>query len=358
MAGTLAEHLTTQADQAAALWTADPHGPSPEQAPALLQAVVAALSEGSDTRLLRAAGLTAETPDEDAAAAVDCTLQQLQALQRAVEHVTAEAPADHREELQREAADLQRRFATAAATLLATRAQELRAGLAAKSAALGITVHELRRPLTILTSYAELLSDGTLGPLSDAALTGVQGMSSASDVLMRLIEALAEVARLEDPEDRPTLEPVTVGELIDDAVGEVFAESQLRGIGIEVTAHTDLPLRGDRRRLSLALTNLLSNAIKHAPVGSSIAISGLQQDGHVRFAVTDRGPGFPPQEAERLFEKYYRSVVERESGIPGTGLGLFIVKTVAERHGGTVAARIAPGGGAEFEMNLPLALSE
>jgi signal transduction histidine kinase len=355
MAGTLADLLTTSGDQATALWIADPDGPSPQQAPALLDGAVQALAGGSVDALLRAAALTAGTPDEQAAAALDGLLRNLQALLRAVEHLHAEAPIVETELLRREMADLQRGTATSAARLLGTRAAELRAGLQAKSAALGVTVHELRRPLTILTSYAELLGDGTLGPLPEPALTGVQGISSATDVLIRLVEALAEVARLEDPEDRPVLESVTVEKLIDEAVGEVIGESRLRGIGIEVTAPPDLNLLGDRHRLCLALTNLLSNAIKHAPAGSSIAISGARQDGHVRLAVADRGPGFPPQEAERLFEKYYRSVVERESGIPGTGLGLFIVKTVAQRHGGTVTARLPAGGGAEFEITLPLA---
>jgi two-component system OmpR family sensor kinase len=306
----------------------------------MLDAVVQALVTGSDTALLRAAQLSLDTPDEDVAPTLDQALTHLQALGRALDHDTT---------------DLQRRLAVAAAALLAHRAAELRAGMAAKGAALGITVHELRRPLTILTSYAELLSDGTLGPLTDASLTGVQGIASATDLLGRLIEALAEVARLEDPEDRPHLEALTVGDLINDAVGEIVGEAQLRGVGIEVTANPELPLVGERHRLRLALTNLLSNAIKHAPAASTISIRALDEDGWVHLAVTDRGPGFPPQEATRLFDKYYRSVVERESGIPGTGLGLFIVKTVAERHGGAVAARIPAGGGAEFEITLPLA---
>jgi signal transduction histidine kinase len=355
MAGNLAELLISRGDQAMAPWIADPDGPSPDQAPALLDAVVQALVSGSDEALLRAADLHVETPDEDAAPLLDRTLRHLQALGRALDHEEAGALHTGTRHLHDELSELQRRLAVAAAAMLGRRARDLREGLAQKSAALGVTVHELRRPLTILTSYAELLADGTLGPLSDASLTGVQGMASATDVLARLIEGLAEVARLEDPEDRPNLEPLTIGDLVNDAVGEIVGEAQLRGVGIEVTANPELPLVGDRHRLCLALTNLLSNAVKHAPAASVISIRVLQEHEHVRIAVSDRGPGFPPQEAARLFDKYYRSVVERESGIPGTGLGLFIVKTVAERHGGSVAARVPAGGGAEFEITLPLA---
>ncbi|HXA27852.1 MAG TPA: HAMP domain-containing sensor histidine kinase [Candidatus Angelobacter sp.] len=353
MAGNLADTLTSRGDRTIALWIADPDGPPPEQAPRLYAAVLQALVEGTDGALLRAVGLSHDTPDEDVAPILDDGLRRLQALARAVEHDNTQAPTADGGDLRADLVAVQRRLATATAALLGARAAELRTGLAAKSAALGVTVHELRRPLTILSSYAELLSDGTLGALTDASLTGVQGIASATDVLARLIEALAEVARLEDPEDRSELQPLTTGDLIDDAIAEIIGEAQLRGVGIEVTANPELPLLGDRRRLGLALVNLLSNAIKHAPAASTISITCAQDGGEVRLVVADRGPGFPPREAARLFEKYYRSVVERESGIPGTGLGLFIVKTVVERHGGRVEARLRPGGGAEFEVRLP-----
>ncbi|HEV7678529.1 MAG TPA: HAMP domain-containing sensor histidine kinase [Candidatus Dormibacteraeota bacterium] len=354
MAGHLADLLTTQGDRISALWVADADGPSPAGAPRLLAGAVCALVGGGEDTLLHAAGLTTETPDDEVTPRLDSLLRHVDALGRAAGHLAAEAPADEREALHREAVALQRSVAVEAARLLSARASELRAGMAAKNAALGITVHELRRPLTILTSYAELLTDGTLGELPSAALTGVQGMSTASDVLMRLIEALAEVARLEDPDDRLAVDAFTVGHLLEEAVDEVIGEAHLRGIGVEIAADAELPMHGDRRRLVLAITNLLSNAVKHAPTNSVITVRGVPDGGTVRIAVIDHGPGFPPKEAERLFEKYYRSVVERESGIPGTGLGLFIVRTVAERHGGSVAARVAPGGGAEFELTLPL----
>jgi two-component system OmpR family sensor kinase len=354
MAGHLADLLTTHGDQVTAIWAADADGPAPADAPWLLEGVVRALAEGREDGLLDAAGLTADAPDEEVAPRLDSALRQLDALAGAAEHLAAEAPSVERDQLRRDVGLLQRRLSVRAIAMLAGRAAEARAGIAAKSAALGVTVHELRRPLTILTSYAELLSDGTLGTLPDPALTGVQGMSVATEVLMRLIEGLAEVARLEDPDDVPVRIPFRLGDLINDALGDVVTEARLRGILIEADAEPDLVLHGDRRRLALALTNLLSNGIKHAPTSSTITIRATQEDGMVRLAVTDRGPGFPAQEAERLFEKYYRSVVERESGIPGTGLGLFIVKTVAERHGGRVAARLPAEGGAEFEIALPL----
>ncbi len=354
MAGQLADLLTLRRDHAIQLWVADADGPSATDAPGLLDAVVSALAGGSEGAFLLASFLDPDTPDTDAAAHLDVALGHLEALGRAVDALAAEAHPDSRHEMHTEIAGLQRRVAIRTATLLGERASDLRERLEAKSAALGVTVHELRRPLTILTSYAELLGDGTLGELPDPARTGIQGMSGATEVMSHLIEALAEVARLEDADDQPVIDRFTLGDLVHDSVGEVITESRLRGISIEASGDPSLPLQGDRRRLCLALTNLLSNAIKHSPSNGVIRVRAIRNDTALHLSVIDGGPGFPPQEAERLFEKYYRSAVERDSGIPGTGLGLFIVKTVVERHGGTVAARSGPQGGAEFELTLPL----
>lgn len=354
MAGQLADLVTLRRDHAIQLWVVDNDGPAGIDAPALLDAVVSALAGGSEDALLLASFLDPETPDTDAAAHLGVILRQLQALGRTVEQLAPEAPPEAREAMRSEMAALERRVAVRTVTLLGERAADLRSRLEAKSGALGVTVHELRRPLTILTSYAELLGDGTLGALPDAALTGIRGMTGATEVMSHLIDALAEVARLEDADDQQALDYFTLGDLVHDAVGEVIVESKLRGITIEASGDPTLALQGDRRRLCLAVTNLLSNAIKHSPTAGVITIRAIGEDDALHLAVVDRGPGFPPQEAERLFQKYYRSAVERDSGIPGTGLGLYIVKTVVERHGGSVAARVSAEGGAEFELTLPL----
>ena len=354
MAGQLADLVTARRDHAIQLWVADTDGPAQRDAPALLDAVVSSLAGGSADALLLASYVDPDTPDTDAAAHLNVVLKQLMALSRTVDSLAVEAPPEAREEMRGEMSDLQRRVAVRSTALLGERAAELRSKLDAKSAALGVTVHELRRPLTILTSYGELLDDGTLGDLPDAARTGIQGMTGATEVMSHLIEALAEVARLEDADDQPVIDHFTLGELVHDAVAEVITESRLRGTAIEASGDPAQELQGDRRRLCLALTNLLSNAIKHSPRDSVISIRAMRDDEALHLSVVDRGPGFPPQEAERLFEKYYRSAVERDSGIPGTGLGLYIVKTVVERHGGSVAARRGAEGGAEFEVTLPL----
>jgi signal transduction histidine kinase len=226
---------------------------------------------------------------------------------------------------------------------------------AAHAASVGVTVHELRRPLTILSSYAQLLDSGALGDLPEHGMTAVHTMCSASDTMMRLVEALAAVTRLEDSSVTPSSRCFSISEVVDAAVAEVIGEAELKGTRVESEVDERLVVNGDRDQLVLALTNLLSNAVKHSPAGDPVYLRAASNNGTVHLAVADHGPGFPASDAERLFDKYFRASSERELGLPGTGLGLYIVRTVAERHGGTARARLLPDGGAEFELTLPAA---
>jgi signal transduction histidine kinase len=223
----------------------------------------------------------------------------------------------------------------------------------ARGTSLSITMHELRRPLTILNSYGQLLSTGMLGPMPDTATVAIDGITASTEMMVRMVNALAELSRLEDPEDKLTIEPMGLSDLVAGATETVTMESKLRDCTVAQDVAPDVTFRGDRRRLMLALTNILGNAVKHAPNGSTVTIRGWEQDDKIHIAVRDQGPGFAPEEADRLFEKYYRSVAERHRKVPGSGFGLYIVKTVAERHGGSVRARSELGRGAEFEMIVP-----
>jgi len=281
-----------------------------------------------------------------------------------VRHATAEVAREHALDptaalaLAMASADeldaLARRLAEGCVGALATRLQSATGALNARGASLSITIHELRRPLTILNSYGQLLSAGMLGEIPETAQVAIEGITASTEMLVRMVNALAEVARLEDPEDRLFLEVLKAGELVDAAVEQVAMEAKLRNAELRAAVEADPEVRGDRRRLILALTNLLGNAVKHGPPESVIEVSVHGDRDSVHFVVRDRGPGFPAADAERLFEKYFRSVDERHRKIPGSGLGLYIVKTVAERHHGTVAAHSTPGEGAEFEMIIPM----
>jgi signal transduction histidine kinase len=224
----------------------------------------------------------------------------------------------------------------------------------ARGTSLSITMHELRRPLTILNSYGQLLSAGMLGALPETAMVAIEGITASTEMMVRMVNALAELARLEDPDDHLALELMDAEEVVAEAIEHVAMEAKLRESTITSECEHGLKLKGDRRRLILALTNLLGNAVKHGPMGSPIEVLAIREGDSVRFTVRDHGTGFPVADTGHLFDKYFRSVAERQRKVPGSGLGLYIVRTVAERHGGTVAARSVPGSGAEFDMTIPL----
>jgi len=247
-----------------------------------------------------------------------------------------------------------RRLALAGAQTLQSLLETATTTSSSRGTSLSITMHELRRPLTILNSYSQLLSAGMLGTLPETAMVAIEGITASTQMMVRMVNALAELARLEDPDDRLLLEDLSAQEIIDGAVEHVGMEAKLRGDQLETDVDPRVRVSGDRRRLVLALTNLVGNAVKHGPQGSSIEVKVSAQPDGAHFLVRDHGPGFPPEDAAHLFDKYFRSVAERHRKVPGSGLGLYIVKTVAERHNGSVSARSKPGEGAEFEMILPM----
>ncbi len=111
-------------------------------------------------------------------------------------------------------------------------------------------------------------------------------------------------------------------------------------------------VQGDEVMLEQVLSNLLENVARHTPPGTPVDVSANVADGMLEVAVRDRGPGFPAGEEKRVFEKFHQA--RPESAQSGFGLGLAICKVIVEAHGGTIEARNAPGGGAEFRFTLPL----
>ena len=111
-------------------------------------------------------------------------------------------------------------------------------------------------------------------------------------------------------------------------------------------------MRGDRERLRQVLANLVDNAIKYSPAGENVVVSARADNGRVFVDVADRGPGIPREQHRMIFEKFGRA--NTPSAKPGTGLGLFIARSIAEAHGGSLDVRSAPDDGATFTLALPL----
>ena len=331
----------------------DDHGPRQ-----FINAVLVALT-ADDLRPIRAYFDLDGTRSAGVEQRLDSALGRLAAVRRATLAVAAEEMGETaRLSLAENAADdlavIGRRLATEVSGALAGRLTAMTTSSSARGTSMSITMHELRRPLTILNSYGQLLSTGMLGNLPETAMVAIEGITASTEMMVRMVNAIAEVSRLEDPDDQLNLEVISVDEIVTGAVDHVSMEAKLRDTVIETDASGGVTIRGDRRRLTLALTNMVGNAVKHGPPGSLITVRAFADDAGAHFVVRDQGHGFPIEDAGHLFDKYFRSVAERQRKVPGSGLGLFIVKTVAERHNGTVSARSAPGEGSEFEMIIPI----
>ena len=167
-----------------------------------------------------------------------------------------------------------------------------------------------------------------------------------------LVDDMLLIARLD--QGRPLEEvPVDLQAIANDAVADARAVAPQR----EITLNAPVPVivKGDDTRLRQVLGNLVRNALVHTPPQSSVEIAVSTEDGVGRMSVADHGPGLRPDELERIFEPFYRADPSRSRDRGGAGLGLSIVSAVVIAHGGRVKVSETSGGGATFEVELPLA---
>ncbi|MBS0212404.1 MAG: sensor histidine kinase KdpD [Proteobacteria bacterium] len=211
--------------------------------------------------------------------------------------------------------------------------------------------HDFRTPLaTIVGSASTLLADeARLDETRRRVLLG--GMLDEATRMTRLVGDLLDLTRLSSGKIALRRDWASLDEL----VGAVLArmDEALSGREIAIAMPADLPLVPcDEVLVAQVLGNLLENALKHTPPGTAIEVGAETVPGAIRVRLRDHGPGLPPGEEERVFEKFHRARAEEAQS--GFGLGLTICKYIVEAHGGIIAASNAPGGGAEFAFTLPL----
>jgi PAS domain S-box-containing protein len=234
-----------------------------------------------------------------------------------------------------------------------TNVSERKRAEAERERLLATVSHELRTPLTSIVSFTELILDGTSQLPADTvdALAVIQRNGGK---LLRLLGDLLLLSRLEARAVALDVGPVAVPGLIREAVRSVSATAA--GRGIEVTASTqDGPLlRADLLRLQQIMDNLLSNAIKFSGRGGKVRVSARPEGQMWRIDVTDEGIGIPAGELGTLFGRFVRGTNARMAGLPGTGLGLSVVKAIAELHSGRVEVESTVELGSTFSVFLPV----
>jgi signal transduction histidine kinase len=215
------------------------------------------------------------------------------------------------------------------------------------------TSHELRTPLTSMVGYLELLLDGEAGELNDDQRHFLEIVSRNTDRLNRLVDDVLFVGRTDA--GRLTLEPseVDVAELARSVVTSQEAAAKLKALDLRCGTQDDLPaITADATRLTQLLDNLLSNAIKYTPGGGSVSTTVEGDEERLLITVADTGVGIPADELPTIFDQFTRA--STAGSVSGTGLGLPIVKTIAEAHGGTVSIDSEVGRGTTLTVELPI----
>jgi len=210
--------------------------------------------------------------------------------------------------------------------------------------------HELRTPLASIRGYAELFRMGAAADLADRE-RAIQRIEDEAARMGVLVEDLLTLARLDEVAAAPHAVH-DLAALARDTVDDARATALDRAIRLEATP---APVLGDADQLRQVLGNLLRNALAHTPAGTPVDVSVATGGDTVRLEVRDHGPGLPSDDADQLFERFWRAERGRERGKAGAGLGLAIVAGIVEAHGGNVHATNATGGGASFVVELPVA---
>lgn len=222
----------------------------------------------------------------------------------------------------------------------------------AKSDFLSRMSHELRTPLNAILGFAQLLETASLDPEDRE---GVDHILKAGRHLLALINDVLDLSRIEAGALTISLEPVRVGELVDDAVALIRPVAASRSIAVRIGGEGyDEYVMTDRQRCRQALLNLLSNAVKYNRDAGEVEVTCQRIEGDIlRIAVRDTGSGIEPVSQWHLFEPFERLGAERSS-IEGTGLGLALTKQLIERLGGSIGLHSVPGEGATFWIDVPL----
>lgn len=214
--------------------------------------------------------------------------------------------------------------------------------------------HELRTPLTSIRGALGLLEGGVTGLLSEEALGMVQIARVNADRLIRLINDLLDLEKIEAGKLELKTMTLSAAQLVTSTLDGLRAAAQAVGVELRAGAVTAQVVQGDEDRLVQVLTNLVSNAIKFSPRNGviDIRVETIAAD-RVRFSVTDQGAGIAEAHRARLFSKFHQVDSSASRGKGGTGLGLAISKAIVEQHGGEIGLHSRVGHGSTFWFELP-----
>jgi signal transduction histidine kinase len=230
----------------------------------------------------------------------------------------------------------------------------------AKSDFLAVMSHELRTPLNAISGYVQLLEMGTFGEISDTQRSVLGRIDRSQRHLLRLINDVLNLARVESGRVEYTLEAVPVADVISNVLPMVEPQLLTKGLDRTVDVPKSLVVWADREKTQQVLLNLLANAVKFTPTGGSVRVDAQRNgdDGYIELRVSDTGPGIPEDKCLAVFEPFVQVDASRTRQASGTGLGLAISRDLARGMGGDLRLQSVVGRGSTFSLVLPEAVEE
>ncbi|GAA1645653.1 sensor histidine kinase [Actinoplanes couchii] len=218
-----------------------------------------------------------------------------------------------------------------------------------RHAMVGDIAHEMRTPVTNIRGWLEAAHDGVV-PLDRELMAS---LLEEALLLQHVIDDLQDLSAADAGELRLHPQPVEIASLLSGVADAFHATAEKAEVTLTVRT-APATITADPIRLRQAVGNLMANAIRHTPPGGQVTISSVETDSELTIAVTDTGPGLPPDQLELVFERFWRAEKSRSRQTGGSGLGLSIVRKLTEAHHGRVSVTSPPGEGATFTLHLPL----
>ena len=217
-----------------------------------------------------------------------------------------------------------------------------------------MTTHELRTSLTAMKWAFKMLGDGDFGPINDQQRDIIARASESNERLIALINDAITVVKNDGEDSVYVFSPVSIGRVITEARSDFASAAKQKNISMIFEDHVPpFMVRGDEKRLRIAIDNLIENAIKYGSSDTVMQISVASKDAStVTLSVENHGIGIPDADHDRIFEKFFRA--SNTSQQTGTGLGLYTTRQIIENHNGTITFSGKEGIGTRFEITLPL----
>lgn len=230
-----------------------------------------------------------------------------------------------------------------------------------KSGFISVVAHQLRTPLSGIKWTLNLLISGDMGPLATEQKTFLMKAYESNDRMISLVNDMLGADRIESGKVRYVFQPVLLGDVIDNVLFELLPQAKAKGLSIRFAPnHADVPkVKADPEKLRAVFQNLLENSIKYSRTGGTVEIGmDVTPENEIRVSIKDDGIGIPREQQKNIFERFFRAQNAIKLETDGSGLGLFIVKSIIERHGGHISFESEEGRGVTFYFTLPVDTSD